>query len=32
MFFDGVTADSDEADVQRILSSHPVFVLSDAGS
>ncbi len=32
MFFDGVTADSDEADVQRIVSSHPVFALSDAGS
>lgn len=27
VFFDGVTADSEEADLQRIASSHPVFVL-----
>jgi len=32
MFFDGVTADSDEPDVQRIVSNHPVFRLSDAKS
>ncbi len=29
IFFDGVTADSDEQDVQRIVSNHPVFVLSE---
>jgi deazaflavin-dependent oxidoreductase (nitroreductase family) len=29
MFFDGVTAESEEADVQRISSSHPVFVLTE---
>jgi deazaflavin-dependent oxidoreductase (nitroreductase family) len=28
MFFDGVTADSDEQDVQRIAPQHPVFLLS----
>ena len=32
VFFDGVTADSEEADLQRIASSHPVFVLTEAGS
>jgi deazaflavin-dependent oxidoreductase (nitroreductase family) len=32
VFFDGVTADSEEADLQRIASSHPVFVLSEATS
>ncbi len=30
VFFDGVTADSEEADVQRIASDHPVFVLTEA--
>ncbi len=30
VFFDGVTADSDEADVQRIAPSHPIFVLTEA--
>ncbi len=30
IFFDGVTADSDESDLQRIASSHPVFRLSAA--
>ena len=29
-FFDGVTADSDEEDLQRIAPDHPVFVLSAA--
>jgi deazaflavin-dependent oxidoreductase (nitroreductase family) len=29
MFFDGVTADSDEKDVQRIAADHPVFLLSE---
>jgi len=29
IFFDGVTADSEERDVQRIVSSHPVFVLTE---
>lgn len=32
MFFDGVTADSEEADLQRIAPSHPVFVLTGARS
>jgi deazaflavin-dependent oxidoreductase (nitroreductase family) len=32
VFFDGVTADSKEADVQRIASSHPVFVLAEVTS
>jgi len=32
MFFDGVTADSEEADLQRIAPSHPVFVLTEARS
>lgn len=32
MFFDGVTADSEEADLQRIAPSHPVFVLTDSRS
>jgi deazaflavin-dependent oxidoreductase (nitroreductase family) len=31
VFFDGVTADSDEEDVRRIASDHPVFRLSDGG-
>jgi deazaflavin-dependent oxidoreductase (nitroreductase family) len=31
-FFDGVTADSDEEDLQRIAPDHPVFVLSAAGN
>lgn len=31
VFFDGVTADSEEADIQRIASSHPVFVLTEVG-
>ena len=30
VFFDGVTADSDEGDVQRIAADHPVFLLSEA--
>jgi deazaflavin-dependent oxidoreductase (nitroreductase family) len=29
MFFDGVGPDSSEADVERIASRHPVFLLSD---
>jgi deazaflavin-dependent oxidoreductase (nitroreductase family) len=28
VFFDGVTADSDEEDFERIAPNHPVFVLS----
>jgi deazaflavin-dependent oxidoreductase (nitroreductase family) len=32
IFFDGVTADSEETDVQRIAPNHPVFVLTEAGS
>jgi deazaflavin-dependent oxidoreductase (nitroreductase family) len=32
VFFDGVTADSEEADVQRIAPRHPVFVLTDVRS
>ena len=32
MFFDGVTADSEEVEVQRIAPNHPVFVLADATS
>jgi deazaflavin-dependent oxidoreductase (nitroreductase family) len=32
VFFDGVTADSEEADLRRIASDHPVFVLSEARS
>jgi len=32
MFFDGVNAESEEADVQRISSSHPVFVLTETES
>jgi hypothetical protein len=32
VFFDGVSADSDEDDVQRIAPDHPVFVLSPARS
>jgi len=31
VFFDGVTADSDDEDVVRIAPDHPVFVLSPAG-
>ena len=30
MFFDGVTAASDEVEVQRIAPSHPIFVLTEA--
>jgi deazaflavin-dependent oxidoreductase (nitroreductase family) len=30
VFFDGVTADSEEQDVLRIAPDHPVFALSDA--
>jgi len=30
VFFDGVTADSDEGDVQRIAPDHPVFLLTEA--
>ena len=30
VFFDGVTADSDEEDLRRIAPSHPVFLLSPA--
>ena len=29
VFFDGVTADSDERDMQRIAPDHPVFLLSE---
>lgn len=29
MFFDGVTADSDEKDIQRIAGDHPVFLLTE---
>jgi deazaflavin-dependent oxidoreductase (nitroreductase family) len=32
VFFDGVTADSDEQDVQRIAPNHPVFLLTEAVS
>jgi deazaflavin-dependent oxidoreductase (nitroreductase family) len=32
VFFDGVTADSEETELQRIAPSHPVFVLADARS
>jgi deazaflavin-dependent oxidoreductase (nitroreductase family) len=32
VFFDGVTADSEEAELQRIAPSHPVFVLTAARS
>ena len=31
VFFDGVTADSDEQNVQRIAADHPVFLLSERG-
>jgi hypothetical protein len=31
VFFDGVSADSEEADILRIAPDHPVFVLSKAG-
>ncbi|HXQ59480.1 MAG TPA: nitroreductase family deazaflavin-dependent oxidoreductase [Acidimicrobiales bacterium] len=31
VFFDGVTADSDEHDVERIAPHHPVFLLSAGG-
>jgi deazaflavin-dependent oxidoreductase (nitroreductase family) len=30
IFFDGVTADSEEGDLQRIAPNHPVFCLSPA--
>jgi deazaflavin-dependent oxidoreductase (nitroreductase family) len=30
VFFDGVTADSEEADIRRIAPNHPVFVLTEA--
>jgi deazaflavin-dependent oxidoreductase (nitroreductase family) len=30
VFFDGVTADSDDAELRRIAPDHPVFVLSEA--
>jgi deazaflavin-dependent oxidoreductase (nitroreductase family) len=30
LFFDGVTADSEESDLQRIAPDHPVFCLSPA--
>ncbi len=30
VFFDGVTADSEEAELQRIAPDHPVFVLTEA--
>ena len=32
VFFDGVTADSDDDDVRRIAPDHPVFLLSEPGS
>ncbi|MFI5342568.1 MAG: nitroreductase/quinone reductase family protein [Candidatus Methylomirabilales bacterium] len=32
VFFDGVTADSEERDVQRIAPDHPVFLLSEPQS
>jgi hypothetical protein len=32
VFFDGVTADSEEDEVVRIAADHPVFVLSPAPS
>ena len=32
VFFDGVTADSEENDFQRIAPNHPVFVLAEAGN
>jgi deazaflavin-dependent oxidoreductase (nitroreductase family) len=32
VFFDGVTADSDDAALSGIASQHPVFVLDGAGS
>ena len=32
VFFDGVTADSEEAELQRIAPSHPVFVLTEVRS
>ena len=32
VFFDGVTADSEENDVRRIAPDHPVFLLSDSGA
>lgn len=31
VFFDGVDADSEETDVQRIAPSHPVFVVTETG-
>jgi deazaflavin-dependent oxidoreductase (nitroreductase family) len=32
VFFDGVTADSEEHDVERIAPDHPVFLLSEPRS
>ena len=32
VFFDGVTADSDDADLRRIAPDHPVFLLSEPAS
>jgi hypothetical protein len=32
VFFDGVTADYEEHDVQRIAPDHPVFLLSEPRS
>jgi deazaflavin-dependent oxidoreductase (nitroreductase family) len=32
VFFDGVTADSEEPDVQRIAPDHPVFLLTEPRS
>jgi hypothetical protein len=32
IFFNGVTADSQEEDVQRIAADHPVFRLSETKS
>lgn len=32
VFFDGVSADSEEDDLQRIAPDHPVFVLSESKS
>jgi hypothetical protein len=32
IFFDGVDADSDEADILRIAPDHPVFALSEVAS
>jgi deazaflavin-dependent oxidoreductase (nitroreductase family) len=32
VFFDGVSTDSEEADIRRIAPNHPVFVLTEAQS